>query len=112
MVSMIWTGWTNGRNSPTGAGLGFVIEAADRDRYFKREWRTVAIELPEANGYSRAVANVDKDWVLKMQITPFQPRCHRVRNVRDSRGSRCLYTAARHPHSDGTRTPPDSSARY
>jgi hypothetical protein len=88
---MIWTAWSNGRNSATGAGYGFVVEVGDRDRYFKREWRSVMIELPHENGYNRAVVGMDKDsfwtetcrelisrdiglWLLGQRHAPWQRR--------------------------------------
>ncbi|HEV2467989.1 MAG TPA: hypothetical protein VGS78_02245 [Candidatus Sulfotelmatobacter sp.] len=51
---MIVIGWNNG-----GAGYGLRVRAADRDHYFRREWQSVEIELP--NGV-RANANIDKEF--------------------------------------------------
>jgi len=43
---MIVTGWNNGSpNIETGAGYGVRIKRKDRDRYFKKEWTKVIIEL-------------------------------------------------------------------
>jgi hypothetical protein len=103
---MIWTAWSNGRNSVTGAGNGFVVEAADRDQYFKREWRSVAIELPYENGHRRAAVSVDKNafwnvtcrelisrdiglWLLAQQHAPWQRRYHPKFEV-EPRGDSCF----------------------
>jgi hypothetical protein len=42
---MIVTAWNNGQHHPTGAGYGLKIDAADRERHFRREWKTVALVL-------------------------------------------------------------------
>lgn len=39
------TTWNNGQHHPSGAGYGLKISAADRDRYFRREWGTVQIRI-------------------------------------------------------------------
>ena len=57
---MIWTGWNNGKHHSTGAGLGFKVNAADRDRYFKSSWRTVFIEFPAATSPFTVEVNVAK----------------------------------------------------
>lgn len=44
---MIVTAWNNGNPAPTGAGYGLKIGIADRDRYFRREWKTVILVLEE-----------------------------------------------------------------
>ena len=58
---MIWTAWNNGEHHRTGAGYGFEIDAADRDRYFDRRWTTVVIELPTDGGFVTAEPNVAKN---------------------------------------------------
>jgi hypothetical protein len=60
MVAMIWTGWNNGEHHTTGAGYGLKVTATDRDRHFKRTWRTVSIELPSGTGFIMAEASVTK----------------------------------------------------
>ena len=43
---MIVFGWNNGSpNNETGAGYGLRISKKDRDRYFRREWKSIEIEL-------------------------------------------------------------------
>jgi len=71
MVAMIWTGWNNGDHHSTGAGYGFKVTAADRDRHFKRTWRTVTIELPSGDGLTIVEANVTKK-------TFWDPQCREL----------------------------------
>jgi len=43
---MIVSGWNNGSpNNRTCAGYGIRISKKDRDKYFRREWDSVEIEL-------------------------------------------------------------------
>lgn len=58
---MIWTAWNNGRHHTSGAGYGFKIVAADRDRHFKRAWDTATVELPQASGVLAGALNTAKD---------------------------------------------------
>jgi hypothetical protein len=58
---MIWTAWNNGKKHPKGVGYGFKIGAEDRDRYFKRYWRLIEIELPSPSGNIVAKVNVGKE---------------------------------------------------
>jgi hypothetical protein len=47
---MIATGWNNGSpNNSTGSGYGIHLSREDRDKYFRREWSTVIIELEGAS---------------------------------------------------------------
>jgi hypothetical protein len=39
-------GWSNGQWRPSGAGYGIRLRAVDRDRYFRRDWSYVLVELP------------------------------------------------------------------
>jgi len=45
----------------TGAGYGFKVPIADREKYFKREWATVLIELPVPSGFATVECNTAKD---------------------------------------------------
>ena len=38
------TGWNNGDWNPSGAGYGIKLKRDDRDLYFDRSWRDVAIQ--------------------------------------------------------------------
>ena len=40
------TAWNNGSHHRTGAGYGLKIEASDRDRYFRKVWESVYVQLP------------------------------------------------------------------
>lgn len=42
---MFVTAWNNGRHHTSGVGYGFKVSLQDRDRFFKREWETVILEL-------------------------------------------------------------------
>jgi hypothetical protein len=55
---MIVTAWNNGLHNPSGAGYGLKVSVSDRDRYFKREWKFITLEL---EGWDSAIKiNVDK----------------------------------------------------
>jgi hypothetical protein len=56
--SFIVTTWNNGDHQPSGGGYGLKVSEADRDRYFRREWSDVVLEL---EGHDNLVyANVGK----------------------------------------------------
>ena len=42
---MIVTAWNNGAHCSSGAGYGLKIDINDRDRYFRKEWDQVILEL-------------------------------------------------------------------
>lgn len=42
---MIVTAWNNGKYHESGAGYGFKVSVKDRDRFFRRHWDTVLLEL-------------------------------------------------------------------
>ena len=46
---MIVTAWNNGKRHLTGAGYGLKIRREDRDRHFKRAWKSVTIVLPDGS---------------------------------------------------------------
>ncbi len=50
---MIVTAWNNGDHHETGAGYGIKIDVADRNRHFKRTWKTVQIEIDGASNLAR-----------------------------------------------------------
>ena len=51
------TAWNNGKHHPTGAGYGIKIASSDRNRYFKKSWKSVFVRLP--NG-TKVEVNTDK----------------------------------------------------
>ena len=58
VFAMQVTAWTNGQHHRTGAGYGFKLRAADRDRYFDKSWSTVFVALP--GGSDEVEVNVSK----------------------------------------------------
>lgn len=60
---MIVTAWNNGSQNRSGSGYGFKVNRTDRDKYFKREWKTVLVEL--AGNTNLIKINIDKDgfWI-------------------------------------------------
>jgi hypothetical protein len=56
---IIGRGWyTGNRNYDTGAGFAITIKKEDRDNIFKREWKTVFLELED---FDKVVeVNIDK----------------------------------------------------
>lgn len=66
---MIVTAWNNGKHLSSGAGYGLRLSTADRDRYFRPEWRNVAVLLP--------------DWTVPVtvELSPsFWRRCSELRH--------------------------------
>jgi hypothetical protein len=57
---LTWTAWNNGGHLATGAGYGLKVPVIDRDRYFKREWTSVILELPDNGSFVKVTVNVDK----------------------------------------------------
>jgi len=56
---MTWTTWTNGKRGVSSNSYGFHVRKRDRDTYFKREWKSVFIELPS---WENAISvNIEKD---------------------------------------------------
>jgi hypothetical protein len=56
---MVVTAWNNGAHHRSGAGYGFKVRREDRDRYFRRSWGTVLVELPGTT--TPTEVNIDKD---------------------------------------------------
>jgi len=42
---MIVTAWNNGAHNRNGSGYGFKVHAADRDEFFKKEWKSIMLEI-------------------------------------------------------------------
>ncbi len=57
---MTWTAWNNGRHHKSGAGYGFKVDIADREREFSKDWFHVEILLPSASGPVRVAASIEK----------------------------------------------------
>jgi hypothetical protein len=55
---MIVSAWNNGKHRSSGAGYGVKIREEDRERYFKKDWKTVFIGFE--NGSDEAEINIDK----------------------------------------------------
>ena len=55
------TAWNNGRWHASGAGYGLKISVADRDLFFRREWRTVTLQLVGGCGVADVEVNCDKN---------------------------------------------------
>ena len=50
---MTWIGWNNSEKHSSGAGYGFKIDRAERDRNFNPEWQQITVELPYAARHKR-----------------------------------------------------------
>jgi len=60
VIKIIVSGWNNGRRSKTGGGYGVRIKYDDRDKYFKKNWSSIIIEL---EGEGEVEVNLsDKFW--------------------------------------------------
>jgi hypothetical protein len=46
---MIVKAYNNGTHNRNGAGYGFKVSNADRDEFFKPEWTSILVELPEGD---------------------------------------------------------------
>lgn len=83
------TAWNNGKHHSTGAGYGFKLSVEDRDRFFKKEWRTVYLKLPSRD--EEIEVNIDKpsfwsqscreliskeigEWLISCGLAPWEPR--------------------------------------
>ena len=45
---MIVTAWNNGKHDKNGAGYAFRVTIADRDKHFKKEWKSVQLILEDS----------------------------------------------------------------
>jgi len=46
---MVVTVWNNGTLRKSGAGYGLKFDIADRERFFKREWESVLLQLEDSS---------------------------------------------------------------
>ncbi len=84
---MIVTAWNNGEHHHTGAGYGFKVDINDRDKYFRKDWKKVFLELEGEE--EEVMVNVDKPsfwdttcreliskeigiWLIKNRKAPWQ----------------------------------------
>ena len=52
------TAWNNGMHNKSGSGYGFKVSKIERDRVFKKEWKSIYLSIP---GNINAVEiNIDK----------------------------------------------------
>lgn len=59
-MTLTWTAWNNGKHSASGAGYGLKVPIADRDRYFKKSWKTVVVDISTPSGHRQIEVNVGK----------------------------------------------------
>ena len=55
------TAWNNGQWHAGGAGYGLKVSVADRDRFFRRNWRSVTLRLVANSGVVDVEVNCAKD---------------------------------------------------
>ncbi len=100
---MIVTAWNNGEHHPNGAGYGFKIDVADREKHFDKKWEKVFLELDGEEGVIEV--NVDKpsfwgptcrelisqkigEWLIKNGKAPW-PKGHppkmKMEHIRDNK---------------------------
>jgi hypothetical protein len=97
------TAWNDGSRHPDGNGYGVKINAHDRDVFFKREWKTVILEL---EGESIPVdINIDKPsfwnttcrelisvkigkWMIKNRLAPWKKASPPKLNLTPIEGNR------------------------
>ncbi|MBC2712652.1 MAG: hypothetical protein HGJ94_17195 [Desulfosarcina sp.] len=58
---MEWTAWNNGSFHSSGAGYGFKVPIDDRDKFFRRSWGSVMVELPSNDEFIEVILNIDKE---------------------------------------------------
>ena len=59
-MTIICSAWNNGQHSASGAGYGLKVPIDERDRHFKKEWKSVTLELPSGDSYAEVSLNIDK----------------------------------------------------
>jgi hypothetical protein len=59
---MIVKAWNNGHHHRNGNGYGIKISPSDRDRYFKREWKLILVELEGESGAVEININKASFW--------------------------------------------------
>jgi len=79
-MKLVWTAWNEGRHAPNGSGYGIKIPISDRDKFFKREWKAVTLELPIGGVIKEIEVNVNKP-------SFWSPSCHELINKEIGHGS-------------------------
>ena len=59
---MLVTAWNNGSFTTSGAGYGVRLDASDRDRFFKRAWKTIELELDGNSAIVSVDIAIDSFW--------------------------------------------------
>ena len=59
---MIVTAWNIGTHNRNGSGYGFKVKNADRDAFFKKEWKSIFLETEEESEPLEVVINSEKFW--------------------------------------------------
>ena len=82
------TAWNNGKWHASGAGYGLKVSVADRDRFFRKDWRSVTLHLVAGSGFVDVDVNCAKDsfwngtcreliardigrWLLELDLAPW-----------------------------------------
>ncbi len=84
---MIVKAWNNGSHSLNGNGYGLKLDKRDRDEYFRREWKSVWVELDDEpnpievnvnkpsfwNEICRELISVEiGKWLIKNKLAPWK----------------------------------------
>ena len=59
---MIVTAWNIGAHNRNGSGYGFKLKNADRDEVFKKEWKSILLEIDEETQPVEVAIDADKFW--------------------------------------------------
>jgi hypothetical protein len=91
-MELTWTAWNNSKHLKSGAGYGLKVPIVDRDKYFKRSWSKIILELPLSHGDTAEVeVNISKSsfwnkechelirkdigiWLRDLGLTPWPSR--------------------------------------
>ena len=84
---MMVVAWNNGSHHESGAGYGVKFDPVDRDRFFKREWGRISVQMDGTDLVDEV--NIDKEsfwndecrelisadigrWLLQNQLAPWK----------------------------------------
>ena len=82
------TAWNNGQWHASGAGYGLKVSVADRNNFFRKDWRSVTLRLAAGSGFVEVEVNCAKDsswngacreliarnigcWLLDFELAPW-----------------------------------------